>query len=322
MLDRLTLDQLRVLVAVAETGSFSAAARRLGRVQSAISQTVNALESVLGTPLFERDGKVPQLNDAGRVILADARHLIAGVDALKARAESITEEVEPELTLAVDAIFPHHVLVQSLKALSEQFSCMPVTLFTEALGAGEQRIRDGVARLGILSPVPNAETPLESEFLIDIPTIPVVAASHPLAAEAAPLTRATLAQHVQLVLTDRSPMTSGIQAGILSTRTWRFVDQQTRHEFLVGGFGWCNMPYHMVREDLDTGRLKRLDVPGLAGRSIPLHVVHQRGWTPGKAGRWLIDDIRRRMGQCVGAGVLTVPETPTQLDVAQFDFAD
>jgi DNA-binding transcriptional LysR family regulator len=320
MLDRLTLDQLRVLVAVAETGSFSAAARRLGRVQSAISQTVQALESTLGTPLFDREGKVPVLNAAGRVILSDARHLIAGADALKARAESIAEDVEPELTLAVDTIFPNQVLVLSLKALSERFRCMPVTLFTEGLGAAEQRIRDGTARLGILSPVPNAEAPLETEFLIDIPTIPVVAAKHPLAAEPGPLSRSVMAKHVQLVLTDRSPMTSGIQAGILSARTWRFADQQTRLDFLLAGFGWCNMPYHMVREDLATGRLKRLDISGIGRRSIPLHVVHQPGWVPGQASRWLIDDIRGRMVHCVGA--LSDPETPTQMDLAQFDFAD
>ncbi|HUH77072.1 MAG TPA: LysR family transcriptional regulator, partial [Devosia sp.] len=54
MLDRLTLDQLRVLVTIAELGSFSAAARKLQRVQSAISQTVRALESSLDVTLFDR----------------------------------------------------------------------------------------------------------------------------------------------------------------------------------------------------------------------------------------------------------------------------
>ena len=48
MIDPLTLDQMRVLVAVAETGSFSAAARKLGRVQSAISQAVQTMEAALG----------------------------------------------------------------------------------------------------------------------------------------------------------------------------------------------------------------------------------------------------------------------------------
>ena len=44
MIDNLTLDQMRVLIAVAEAGSFSAAARRLGRVQSAVSQAMQTLE--------------------------------------------------------------------------------------------------------------------------------------------------------------------------------------------------------------------------------------------------------------------------------------
>ena len=54
MIDPLTLDQMRVLVAVAETGSFSAAARKLGRVQSAISQAVQAMEQALQLTLFDR----------------------------------------------------------------------------------------------------------------------------------------------------------------------------------------------------------------------------------------------------------------------------
>src|SRR5689334_5873961 len=119
MLDPLTLDQLRILIAVAESGSFSAAARRLGRVQSAISQAMQSLELTLGTPLFDRSGKTPLLSDAGRVILDDARHLVRGAEMLRARAENIAANVEPELTLAIDSMFPSEVLMASLKALSQ-----------------------------------------------------------------------------------------------------------------------------------------------------------------------------------------------------------
>ena len=88
MLDNLTLDQLRMLIAVAETGSFSAAARRLGRVQSAVSQAVQGLEATLRLQLFERDGKTPRLSDAGRIILNDARDLVRGAELLRARARA------------------------------------------------------------------------------------------------------------------------------------------------------------------------------------------------------------------------------------------
>jgi DNA-binding transcriptional LysR family regulator len=300
MLDRLTLDQLRVLIAVAESGSFSAAARRLGRVQSAISQSMQTLESALGTPLFERDGKVPRLSDAGKAVLEDARHLVRSAETLKARAESMAADTEPHLTLAVDAIFPNQVLMMSLRDLTKEFPCMPVTLFTEGLGGPEQRLRDGVARLGIYTAIYGESADFESEFLVSVPLVPVAAASHPLAREQGPLPREALERHVQLVLTDRTTVSAGMSGGVISPRIWRFADQHTRLEFLLGGFGWCNMPYHAVREHIDAGRLAALNLIGSTMKSLPLSVVHERGRPPGKAGRWLIDDLRGRLSACVG----------------------
>src|SRR5215831_16809937 len=121
MIDPMTLDQMRVLVAVAESGSFSAAARSLGRVQSAISQSIQTLEATLGLQLFDRAGKTPRLTDAGRAVVADARALIVGAAALRARAEGMANDMEPELALAVDAMFPIPLLMESLKALREAF---------------------------------------------------------------------------------------------------------------------------------------------------------------------------------------------------------
>jgi DNA-binding transcriptional LysR family regulator len=298
MLDTMTLDQLRALEAVAETGSFSAAARRLGRVQSAVSQAIQALETSLGLALFDRSGKVPQLNDAGRVVLADARNLLRSAEALKARAESIAEDLEPELTLAVESMLPMNVLTDSLRALQARFPLLPVTVYTEALGGAEQRLRDGTARIAFYPPNPIMTENRETEFVVTIPTVPVVAADHPLASEPPPLSRAVLERQVQLVLTDRSPLSSGISAGIISHRTWRFADLSTRLEFLLGGFGWCNMPLPMVAEAIRAGRLKVLDIAQHDAPEFRVHAVYPRGRTPGKAGRWLIDEIRQRAVAC------------------------
>src|SRR5690348_8503603 len=190
MLDRLTLDQLRILVAVAEAGSFSAAARRLGRVQSAVSQSVQALEATLGVTLFDRGERTPALSEAGRALLADARQVVASAEGLRAHAESIASEVEPELSLAVDAVLPEAALMASLKALSREFPHLPVTLFTEGLGGAEQRLRDRVARLGFYVPLPTGSSAdLIGEFLASNPMVPVVAADHSLARESSPRTR-------------------------------------------------------------------------------------------------------------------------------------
>src|SRR5579863_3669979 len=225
MLDRLTLDQLRMLIAVAETGSFSAAARRLGRVQSAVSQSIQALEATLGVAIFDRGERTPKLSDAGRALLADARQTISSTEALRAHAESIASEVEPELSLAVDAVLPEQALRASLKALSHEFPYLPVTLFTEGLGGAEQRLRDRVARLAIYSPLPSgSSSDLIGEFLAANPMVPVVAAGHPLAQEPSPLTREAIERYVQLVLTDRTPLSTGFQGNVLARRIWRFAD--------------------------------------------------------------------------------------------------
>jgi len=295
MIDPLTLDQMRILVAVAETGSFSAAARRLGRVQSAVSQAVNTLEQVLGVPLFDRAGKTPTLTGAGSVILRDARRLIDGARTMKFRAASIMTDVEPELTLAVDAIFPNDLLMESLKALRGEFPQLSVTVFTEGLGGAEQRLREGVVGFAIYPIDATGARDLAADFFTNVALIPVVSIDHPLAQEPAPIARETLEPHVQLVLTDRTPLTQHVGGGIVSHHIWRFADLGTRLEFLLAGFGWCNMPAHMVAEHIAAGRLKRLETAEHGAIEFRIHVVHERGREIGRAGRWLIADLRERM---------------------------
>ncbi len=296
MIDPLTLDQMRILVAVAETGSFSAAARRLGRVQSAVSQAVNTLEEVLGVSLFSRAGKTPTLTRAGTVILKDARRLIDGARTMKSRAASIMVDVEPELTLAVDATFPNDLLMASLKALRVEFPQLPVSVFTEGLGGAEQRLREGVVGFAIYPIDATGARDLAADFLTDIALIPVVSVDHPLAREAAPITRETLEPHVQLVLTDRAPLTQPtLGGGIVSHHIWRFADLATRLEFLLAGFGWCNMPLHMVADHIEAGRLKRLETAEHGAIAFRIHVVQERGREIGRAGRWLIADLRERI---------------------------
>ncbi|MDH6578088.1 LysR family transcriptional regulator [Kitasatospora sp. MAP5-34] len=81
---------LRVLRAVARTGSFSAAARELGCTQPAVSQQMKALEKSVDTPLVVRSGRGMQLSEAGQVLLKHATGILAGLSAAEEEVAALT----------------------------------------------------------------------------------------------------------------------------------------------------------------------------------------------------------------------------------------
>lgn len=308
MIDSLTLDQMRVLVSVADSGSFSAAARKLGRVQSAISQSIQTMEATLGIALFDRSGKKPVFTDAGTAIVSDCRALLVQAKAIRSRAESIAEGVEPELTLAVDAVFPTPLLREGLAALRVAYPTLAATVFTEELGGALETLRSGAARIAIC-PLHGGPAPdLSAEFLVSVRLAPVVSADHPLARVNAPIRREDLEPHTQLVLTGRTDFARNLHGGVVSRQIWRFADLTTRLDFLLAGFGWCNMPLHMVEPYLREGRLKRLALADEVPFVFRVYVVTERGRQFGRAGRWLIQDLRARITRCPSSLALDQPE--------------
>lgn len=293
MISALTLDQLRVLTAVADEGSFSAAGRRLRRVQSAISQSVQSLEGTLHLQLFDRSGKTPTLTDAGRALVAQARRILSEVESLQSHAAAIATGLEPELAVAVDSLFPSGPLLASLQALRERFPQLPVTLYTEPVSAAERRLRAGAAKLALCAFRPDASSDLVAEPMVWIDMVPVVATGHVLAETIGPVSRRSLEAHVQLILTDPGAPDDAPSFGVISPKVWRFVEIARRLDFIAAGFGWANMPAHLVQPLIDAGRLARLTLeePALLLDRIPMFGVHQRAYPPGPAGRWFLDEL-------------------------------
>src|SRR5690606_4374924 len=149
MLDGLTLDQMRVFVTVAETGSFRAAAMRLSRVQSAISHAIGNLEVQLEVELFDRSGHRPQLTAAGLSLLADVRALLIKVDAMRARARGLGRGVELEITIALDPQFPLPVLGWALNAFRESYPSVAFRILSTPLGASFEALLEGRCDLAI-----------------------------------------------------------------------------------------------------------------------------------------------------------------------------
>ena len=298
MIGNLSLDQLRVLVAIADGGSFSAAGRTLGRVQSAISQAVATLDAGQGVTLLDRSGHRPRLTAVGQVLVDQARLVLASAARFEAVAAGTREGLEPELAVAIDPLVPTAPLIDSLRALSETVPHLPVSFSTEGLGGSLRRLRDDSAALAICLLLPDVPDDIAAFPLLRIVMQPVIAPGHPLAMLGRPVTGGDLEQHVQLVLSDPVDP-GGASYGLASARRWRFVDLGRRMDFLLAGLGWCRMPEHLVAAPIGEGRLVLLDLADdpTPGDGLTIYAAHRRDRALGPAGRWLLDTLRERLGR-------------------------
>jgi DNA-binding transcriptional LysR family regulator len=291
-----TLDQLRVFLSVVETGSFSGAARKLRRAQSAVSYGVATLERQLGVSLFDRGGLRPTVTEAGQALLTRARGLVEDADELSASAQRMSEGLEPRVTLAVDVLYPMAQMVTALAAFRKRYPSVALLLRTEAMGAVAELVQNGTCSVGISVAAPFLPKELEQAPLTTVQMVAVAAPTHELARLASGKSVVpvrALKQHTQLVLTDRSRLSEGYDAGVAGGPNWRLADLGAKHQFLLAGFGWGTMPLQLVARDLEKMRLVRLR---LAADDIivPLCVIHEPAHPPGPATRWLLDLLGSR----------------------------
>jgi len=299
VLDPITLDQLRILATVVDAGSFSAAARKLQRVQSAVSTAMANLEQQLAIPLWDRSQRSATLTDAGKTVVGAARRVLAEVDALRALTAGMTVGVEAAVSLCVDAVFPVSALVEMCGGFAKEFPSVALRVDVQTLSAVAERVLDGSATVGVASSLAQAPR-LERRALSPIRMVAVAGARHPLARKRGRIRSTELDEHVQIVLSERAGAAVPDQA-VLSSRTWRVHDLTTKREMLRAGLGWGNLPLHLARADLAKGRLVRIRPAAWADdeHTIHLALIYRRDTTLGPATRWMIDQLATLCEQAV-----------------------
>lgn len=290
-----TFDQLRIFLAIVDTGSFAAAGRRLNRAVSVISYGIANLEAQLGLSLFDREGtRKPTLTTAGRALLAEARAIAEGMDGLRAKVKGMLDGLEAEIDVAVDVMVPPDRLGKVLRGFAQAFPTVQLRLHVEALGAVTAMVLDSKAIVGISGPITDgAERVAAGQTLM----IPVAAPDHPLA-RMDPITPGAGRGYTQLVLSDRSRFTEGRDFAVVSSKTWRLADLSAKHALLKEGIGWGNMPIHMVEGDLQSGALVRLAMPDSTEGVYGFWGIWRRDQPPGPAAQWLLDEFVASTAMC------------------------
>lgn len=286
-----TFDQLRLFLAVVDAGSFGGAARKLNRAVSVVSYGITNLEVQLGVQLFAREGtRKPTLTVAGAAVLAEARTIAEGIDGLRAKVRGLLDGLEAEVSLAVDVMLPAERLGRVLRAFQAEYPTVALRLHVEALGAVTSLVLDGAAGLGISGPLASDVDGVARIAAGSVALVPVAAPDHPLA-RLHPLPIGAARDHIQLVLTDRSPITEGRDFAVQSSRTWRLADLSAKHALLRQGIGWGNMPVPMIEADLMNGTLVQLNMPDNIGGNYRFWGVYRRDQPPGPAATWLLQQF-------------------------------
>ena len=293
MFDGVSLDQLRIFIAAADEGSFSAASRRLRRAQSMVSQTLANLEGQLGVKLFDRSARIPVLTDQGRALLADARAVAGDVDLLKARAKRMAGGLEPELSVVVDVVFPLAPFTATVAAFQKEF---PATLlrFDIESSAVMEPVLERRCAIGVMASLQVAPPQLARERLLVFRSPMVVSPQHPLATHRSPIPAAILSQHIQLVHADPADLARPGAFGLMSPKVWRLSDLGAKLAFLRAGLGFGLMPLHLIEKDLASGALIQItgESAPSEGHVIAMSAVYRTDSPPGPAGRWFIDRLK------------------------------
>ncbi|MEL0635635.1 LysR family transcriptional regulator [Marinomonas sp. TI.3.20] len=292
---RVTLEQWRVLQTVVDKGGFAQAAEALHKSQSSVSYTVAKLQEQLGYPLLVIAGRKAKLTERGEVLLRRSRHLIKEAVDLEELANTLGQGWEPELEVIVDQAFPTPALLNALKAFEPQSQGTQVQLKEVVLSGGLEALKKGHPDLVLSSIVPKGYL---ADPIVEVEMIAVAAAEHPLNQETLPINNERLSHELQLVIRD-SAVEAPIDAGWLGTnRRWTVSSVQSSLEIVSNGIGFAWLPKADLKEALENGKLKVLNLVSGGERAFYMYAIFGKGERTGPAARLLVELLQKECNLC------------------------
>lgn len=237
----LKIDEIRSFVAVAETGSFSAAARSLKRAQSVVSMHIAGFEAELGYKLFDRTPK-PVLTAQGRELLVGAKRVLVEADRLQNRALTLSDTQSPSIYMGIDLVLEAPVMIDLLRLFAKSFPS--VRLQIENISGSEAKWFFTKTAMN-LALVFSSDPSLESDEYIlgHSPLSIVVAKNHPLAAIDRP-TVDDLRRYRQIVVHARDPESPS--SAVVNTDYWEIDSGLWALGLAARGVGWAILPNFLL----------------------------------------------------------------------------
>lgn len=243
---------LRAVIAVAETGSFTAAAEQLGVTQPAISRRIKDLESELNVRLFDRLGRDIRPTDAARLLLPKAREILLSMLDAETLMASVDDEVTGTLRLATSHHIGLHRLAPALQAFTAKYPDVRLDIRFEDSEEAHALVRAAESELAVVTLDPNGPGTLAYQPIWRDPLVFCAAVDHPLST-ASNLNLAQLADY-PCVLPDLATYTGRIVSELFASHGIRLQPSMATNyletiAMLVNiGVGWSALPATMMTE--------------------------------------------------------------------------
>ncbi|HYN77405.1 MAG TPA: LysR family transcriptional regulator [Lamprocystis sp. (in: g-proteobacteria)] len=301
----ITLRQLRVFEAVARHLSYTRAGQELHLSQPAVSMQVRQLEDDLGLPLFEKLGKRTELTEAGREVYTYSRSISHSLRELQEVMQSLKGVSRGQINIAV-ASTVNYFAPRLLAVFHHRYPGISPRLDVtnrETL----VRLLEGNSVDIVLMGLPPTEVEVDSEAFMDNPLVVIAPPGHPLVGTPhIPLPR--LADETFVM---REPGSGTRQAmerffkehGVLIRHGMQMTRNEAVKQAVRSGLGLSVVSLHTIELELETGRLKVLDVAG-----FPLvrqwHLVYRHGKRLSPAARAFRDFVVEEAAQIADTGRL------------------
>ncbi|QPF72413.1 LysR family transcriptional regulator [Roseateles sp. DAIF2] len=252
-------DNLLLFLAVLDHGSFSAAARALGRVPSAVSMAIAQLEAELDLQLFERSTRDVRPTEVARALEPEARQLVAGLRRLQTHALTLHQGLERRLTLAIAPELLSAPWSEPLARLAAEFPALEVDVLSAPQTAVLQMLHEGEIDLALMfERFGFNEREAFQEFASEV-LVAVVAPQHPVAAAGrARLRLEELVEQRQIAVARRDAGGDDPRV-LLSRKLWRTDSHLASLSLVQAGLGWAFLPRRMVAPLLAAGSLLQIE---------------------------------------------------------------
>lgn len=276
-----TLDQLRQFVMTADSGSFSEAARRLGRAQSAVSTAIGLLEADLGVELFDRSRRSALPTDAGALLLLEARELLRQAQSLDQRALALSAGSEAKLALALDEALPDTAVGTLVREIAQHFPELELTLLNGTATEVAEYVEQQRAQLAIHFVRGAISARFDQRHIGTVAQGLFVPAGHALTRRAS-IQRKDLVPYRQLIL-----HADEVHETAYSPRVWRSDSFYRLAQMVADGLGWAIPPVNIATDETYRQPLQQLDCPTLALPQLSVRLLWCQGWQPSRAADWV-----------------------------------